>query len=185
MKIRKKVVEKLKAKRVSKNRAIKKAKVEAKSKKSAPSAPKAKARKVSAKSARKKCKVHRKWRTVVKTEATIEKPVVVPVEFALPERWPAVVMVPRTLPGTQQMGPFTEIVVPLQPRPKPRVWVRVIAGDDKNGQGILIVGHPRVDIPKGMKVRFAGGTDQSPARMIEPQVGYQKDMPAVVASVRS
>ncbi len=48
------------------------------------------------------------------------------------------------------------------------VWCRVVKGDERNGVGIVY--QPNDNAPlyeAGMKIRFAGGTKQTPAKMME------------------
>jgi hypothetical protein len=80
-----------------------------------------------------------------------------------------VVMTPRVIPGMTKPGPYCEVVFPVS-HPKPRCWVRVIEGDERNGRGVVFM-PPLVSgarIERGLKVRFAGGTAFTPAKVVEP-----------------
>ncbi len=93
----------------------------------------------------------------------------------------AVVMMPQLPPNHIEYGPYCEIVVPgtdlrsgTVRRGNERIWVRVLTGNNTNGSGVIIQENPRLNqMPVNMKVRWAGGTAQSPARLLGDNEGPQ------------
>lgn len=48
------------------------------------------------------------------------------------------------------------------------VWVHVLKGDERNGVGVLVREHPAVQqFSRGLQVRWAGGTAESLAKVVE------------------
>ena len=124
-----------------------------------------------------KAKAPRKLKTALHSDAagaTVVKqePQSVPIEMLADSRfYPPVAVIPRCLPGINRPGPFIQVVVPTE-RPKPRIWVRVTKGDDRNGEGIVAVENPRCPLMvRGTRVSFVGGTAETPPRLSSQVVG--------------